>query len=108
MSILEFIILGLATWRLTSLLSEEQGPFGVGDWLRKRLGAGGDEQGAYAKNAIAAEVICFWCVSLYSGAFWLSLWLLAGEIAFYAALPFALSAFALALHSQGVRVRKNR
>lgn len=108
MSILELIIFGLATWRLASFFSEEEGLFNVGSWIRRKLGVEVDERGFYAKNKIADEFLCFWCMSLYCGVFWFLMWVLSKKVAVYIASPFALSAFALVLYSNGTRVRRNR
>jgi hypothetical protein len=59
----KLLVLILATWRLTSLFTQELGPFDVFERLRDWVG----EQGH--KNPVAREIsrglACFWCNSLW-------------------------------------------
>lgn len=106
---LEFIILGLATWRVASLLSDEVGPFGVCEKLRGAIGVKLDDYSEpYGTNWLANIVVCIWCVSMFVGLAWAALWWLAPTAAVAVALPFALSAWVPVLHSKNVRIRRER
>jgi len=64
------LLLILATWRLTSLLSNvnEAGPYGVLNKLRYWLGVRWDEKSEpYGKTEIAKGLLCFWCCSVWVG-----------------------------------------
>lgn len=92
---LEFVVLALATWRLTSLLVWEDGPFEVFARLRRRLGVRYDESSvAYGTNWLAKGVVCPACVSVWFGFGWAGLYFL-WEPFWWLALPFALSAGAI-------------
>jgi hypothetical protein len=56
------VVLSLASWRLSSLLYNED-PLG---WLRRLLGIVELEDGTltYPENVIGATFSCFWCLSL--------------------------------------------
>lgn len=95
---LEIAVLALATWRLTSLLVWEDGPFEVFAKLRYGLGVRyveGSEQG-YGTNWFAKGVICPACASVWFGFLWAVAYYL-WQPSWWVALPFALSAGAIAL-----------
>lgn len=106
MSLIELIVLTLATWRLSSLLANESGPGGMLERLRRVLGVCTNDLGERTgKNALADEVLCQWCNSIWIGALWMGFYLWAPRAAFYAALPFALSTGTiLILTSKGLQV----
>jgi len=57
------ILLGLATWRLASLLHTED----AFEWLRKWIGIGHDEDGLpalYPDTQRAKAFHCFWCLTV--------------------------------------------
>jgi hypothetical protein len=96
--VLEFVVLALATWRLTSLLVWEDGPFEVFARLRHALGVRyteGSRQG-YGTNWFAKGVACPACASVWFGIMWATAYLLYPP-AWMVALPFALSTIAIAL-----------
>jgi hypothetical protein len=106
MTILEFLVLTLATWRISSILVEEDGPFEVFDKLRHKLGVRYDEHSyPYGENELAKTLTCIWCVSPWVGLCWMLFWLAWPQVAFYVALPLALTA-GLVIHGRGVRYRK--
>lgn len=92
---LDFIVLGLATYRLASLFSEERGPYRI--FCRLRVWAGeyyNAEQQRSATTEFGRGLICLHCCSIWFGAllavgyyFWPGIvWL---------CLPLALSAVAM-------------
>jgi hypothetical protein len=90
------LVLGLATWRVTSLLVEEGGPWNLLGRLRHRLGVRYDEASrAYGLNVLSEALTCAWCLSLWTGAGWTIFWLATGRLALWVALPFCLSAAAV-------------
>lgn len=92
---LEFVILALATWRLTSLLVWEDGPFEVFARLRHRLGVRYNESNvAYGTNWFAKGVVCPACASVWFGFGWAIAYVL-WEPSWLIALPLALSAGAM-------------
>lgn len=55
MSIFLFVLIGLACWRITHLLSKEDGPFHIIYLIRKKAGAG----------FFGSLLDCFYCVSIW-------------------------------------------
>jgi len=107
MTILEFAIFALATWRISSLGAEEEGPWGLFDLARYKLGVRYDSEGyAYGKNEFANRLVCIWCISGWIGTGWIVFWLMVPQVAFWCALPFALGAVAIVTNARGVRARR--
>lgn len=107
MNPLEFLSLSLATWRLSSLLVEEEGPFCCFSRLRDLAGVRQDDDGhAYGENELGYILSCIWCTSLWVGLFWFVFWLIVPRVAVYASLPFSLTAATALIHGRGVRYRK--
>jgi len=100
LSVLEFIVLALATWRISSLLVDEVGPFRIFIRLRQLVGITHDmdDNVAIIPDGFLPEVLsCIWCCSIWTGLFWTVMYLLC-DYSFYLALPFALSAVAIKFH----------
>ena len=76
--LMTIIILILATWRVTSLLTAEQGPFGILDKIRHW-----------------GIPDCLWCMSIWVAIFFTGIHWYSSNLAFLIALPFALSAGAI-------------
>lgn len=98
MSVLEFVVLALAVWRIAALLSYERGPGDVFLKFRAALGITPGDDGEPAEwpdRFPASAVVCVWCLSVYVGAAWALLWLAWPVLAFWLALPLALSAAAV-------------
>ena len=73
----EVIIVGLAAWRLTALISYERGPFDVFLRFRQVLGFEHDDKGepeSWPGNTLARIVSCPWCLGLYSVAGMYGVW----------------------------------
>lgn len=99
MALTELVVLALATWRLTSLIHSEEGPYNVFDWLRHRLGVRFNPLSEmYASTEAAKAVLCPWCLSIWVGLAWALAWLIFPALAFWLALPFALSAASIWMH----------
>lgn len=68
--IVNLVIMILATWRLTSLLHSELGPFDLFVHIRKMFGILHDDLGypfGYPPNFFAKLFECFWCLSVWIG-----------------------------------------
>lgn len=91
---MELILIALATWRISSLLVHEEGPFMLLIKMRSLAGVYYDEfSDVQGKNVVARALLCVWCIS-----FWVALGftvLYFYGVAFWVALPFALSAVAI-------------
>lgn len=100
MSLVDFIILCLATWRISSLLVAETGPFDVFLKLREAVGITHDEDKKVAvipERFLPQLLSCMWCTSVWVGFTWVLLFLLLPQVALWIALGFAVSAGAIFL-----------
>lgn len=112
----DVLLMGLATWRISSIVANEDGPYEI--FKRLRLWAGEYVQKDYVptsdegiwtvregeRNATTPwgkGLVCIFCVSVWIGSLFLVLFLLRsliGPIHLYIALPFALSALAVVIN----------
>jgi hypothetical protein len=89
---MDFLILALATFRISSLIADEDGPLGALEWLRSRIGVERDEGGqTYGTNNFAVGVICLWCNSLWIAITLVILYLWLGQMFIFICWPLALS-----------------
>lgn len=98
MTIFEFVVLAMATWRISVMLSKETGPFHIFEKIRELTGIKHDIDGnvLHIPQKMFAELLsCVWCDSVWVGTFWVLLWLFFPQISLFIALPFALSTLAI-------------
>lgn len=63
---IDLVLLSLASWRLTSLIVQEDGPFDIFIKIRLWLGVAYDQNSQpYGKNVIARGILCMWCASVW-------------------------------------------
>jgi hypothetical protein len=90
------IILSLATFRIASLLVNEEGPFGIFVRLRGAVGVTLNQYHQEEATTIWGELFtCIWCMSVWAGCGWTLVYFIFPTIAIWLALPFALSAAAI-------------
>lgn len=92
------IILALATWRVSSLLVNEAGPWDAFRRIRELAGIEHDEEGKIylvPERFFAQVLSCVWCASLWVGGGWTLVGFLAPTMTQWLALPFVLSAGAI-------------
>lgn len=66
----ELLIGVLLTWRITSLINAEAGPFDMFGKFRDLMGLGFDEYNRPTyKHEAARMIACFWCASIWVGLF---------------------------------------
>lgn len=102
MTILDLLLLGLATWRMAALLVKEEGPWHIFHRIREGVGIKHAQDGSFgiiSDTWLAGVLSCVWCTSIYIGTFWTILYLLFPEITIYLTIPFALSALAILIDS---------
>lgn len=85
-TLVELVIYILATFRITSLISLEKGPFSSMRRLRRLIETG---------SVVDRLIECTWCVSLFVALGWVVLIALWPDVAIWVALPLALSAGAI-------------
>lgn len=93
---MDYLILALATWRISSLLVEESGPWQIFARLRARVGVRYDENLQRTADSMIGELFsCIWCMSVWIGlliAFCYQTW---PHQAVWGLMPLALSASAI-------------
>lgn len=92
---MHYLILALATWRLSNLLVNEDGPANI--FVQTRAFVGVQEYEDKQNNAIAGIFACIWCMSVWVGALFGMGWLAWGDAVLWVALPLALSTVAIAI-----------
>ncbi len=91
---MNLLIAALATWRLTTLLVNEDGPLDMLVKFRSFIGIEWDAQSEpYGTNFIAEAFTCVWCLSIWIGA--VVAIFIAPTIAWYPVYALALSAAAI-------------
>lgn len=103
-TVIDIIILGLATWRFASLLANEDGPFEILAKFRRFVGVrsmtGFDVNNkpalptVFGTNELAKMVLCVWCNSVWIGLV-ITLFYALFPVTAWLCLPFALSALAI-------------
>jgi hypothetical protein len=65
-NVFELIIYSLFVWRVSSLLSREEGPYDLLERFRFRIGVRYDENSQrYGTTMISKAVLCLWCISVW-------------------------------------------
>jgi len=95
MSFTIFFALGLAAWRLASLLANEDGPWMIFKRLRQKAEQWCNKYPFCRELGLHDLVACEWCNSVWIGAGLTLLYLWIGETILYLALPLALSTVAI-------------
>lgn len=99
----DLLVIALAVWRISSLLTSEYGPWHIFVHIRERFGIvhnGNGRPAQWPETFMGELLTCVWCISLYVGFILTVLYLLTGSIIVWICLPFALSAFAILVNKQ--------
>ena len=93
---MNYLILALATWRISSLLANEDGPYNIFEQLRNYVGVHYDEySNPQGINELGRMLLCLWCNSIWIGLVLAAGYWLLGDFIVWLSLPFALSAIAI-------------
>lgn len=99
MTLLQFLILSLATYRISNLLIDESGPFELLDIFRYKIGVRhNDKNIPYGLNQFAELFTCIYCLSIWIGVVITVSYTIIPEYTSWLCLPFALSSIAIGLH----------
>lgn len=100
-----FLLLALATWRVSSLLVNEKGPLDIFERLRTLAGIEhtqvGDSPEYYkaVSDTFFAQVLdCVWCCSVWVGIGWSILYYFSPTVSMWIALPLAISTTAIVVN----------
>lgn len=92
---MDFLVLALAVWRISSLLVNESGPYTILDLFRHQVGVRYTDKGeSYTTNELAELFSCIWCLSIWIGGLVTILYYFFPIWTYWLCLPFALSAIA--------------
>lgn len=97
---IEILILGMATWRVSSLFVREDGPWFIFRKIREAVGISHDGWGkifAVPDTLAAGMLSCLWCCSVWVGGAWALAYFFYPLIAYKLAIAFALSTAAILL-----------
>lgn len=89
LTLLDLLLSSAALWRVSSLFVKEFGPDNMFERLRDWAGT--------KSKLLSGLLDCIWCFSVVAGILYSIVWLIAPKLARVIALPFALSAGAIAL-----------
>lgn len=98
MEISHLIIYGLATWRISSIIVREDGPFHMFLRVRKMAGIIHDIDGnpIQSPDGFFSELLfCVWCSSVWVGLFLTVFWFFTPEWSLIFSVPFAFSGMAI-------------
>jgi hypothetical protein len=97
MDFVTLLVVGLATWRLSSLLANEAGPFDVLARIRHKVGVRYSDAPPYdvqGTNTVSKGIICIWCNSVWIGVvFTIALMIYPNTV--FILLPLAFSTIAI-------------
>lgn len=102
-----FFVLALAVWRISNMLVNEDGPWMIFEHLRLRAGLLPPEYPDSPRETDppgempGSLLSCLWCMSVWVAGLFILLCALHYNLAFWAAMPFALSAVACLLDRWG-------
>lgn len=98
---LDFLILGMATWRISSMLVQEKGPWNIFEKIRKLSGIEHDDNGnalLIPDNFFANVLSCIWCCSVWVAIAFFVCFLIWNNAIIFFAFPFALSSISILLN----------
>ncbi len=70
---LRVLLVGLAAWRIGSLLVYERGPFAIFERLREVFTIGDGDDPGHLRREVSAALDCVWCITVWAS---IALWLL--------------------------------
>lgn len=92
------VLLGLASWRIANLFSQEEGPFRIFVRIRRLIGIGHDADNipdSWSNNYLAQMFSCLHCFSLNVALVLAVAFYFYPTLTTYASLSFAISAVAI-------------
>lgn len=101
----DFVVLALATFKLSSMMVIEQGPAGIYAKFRDLIGIKYRQGDFIPENWLASEMTCQYCAMIYPALILTLLYFFFPRVTIYISFPFALSTIGtLLMTSKGVQV----
>lgn len=104
---LHFVVLALATWRISNMLVAEDGPWLVFEHIRLRVGLQPPTYSDMQRETDPPGKMpgtlfnCVWCLSIWIATGWLGAYAASRKVTMWLALPFALSAISCMIDRWG-------
>jgi len=97
MRLIDLVIYGFATWRVASLLVNENGPWNLFVWLRELTGIEHEDGEVFIiPSGFWPDLFsCVWCCSMWVAFFWLVFWMAWPWMALRVAIMFSFSTVAI-------------
>lgn len=96
---IDFLIMGLACWRLSNMIVGEEGPWHVFARIRQWVGVDSNLAGVYPEDRWYVQVFeCVWCASVWVGIALAALYSVYPWLAVMLSVPFGISAMAIVIH----------
>lgn len=97
------LLLILATWRLSHLLSKEDGPYDIATRIRYWAGVRYDKNSSeYPETELGKLVMCMYCNSVWIGMGLVALYALSPKLTLLLSAPFSLSGGSLLINRDEV------
>ena len=98
MSMLDIAVISLAVWRISSLLSREDGPFYIFSKIRHLAGVEYDiNSKPIPKNELSRGLLCLWCTSIWVSVVFCVIYFLWPSWTVMMLTPFAVSTIAIVI-----------
>jgi hypothetical protein len=101
MPLIDFIIGIMTVYRLSSLLSYENGPFEIFVRIRRWAGIMHDDEGIpiqWPRTFFGELLSCLWCNSVWMGFFWIVAYCIHRDLTIYSSVLLALSTGAIIIN----------
>jgi hypothetical protein len=105
-NVLELAVVGMAVWRIASMITSERGPFDIFTRIRKLAGVVHNEFGlvdAIPDGNFAYLLTCVWCFSVILAIPYVILLYFFRDAMMWISYPFAISALAILFGSHAER-----
>lgn len=99
MTFLDLLIVGLACWRMSSMIVDEEGPWHVFLRVRDWVGVDDGYGGVYPDDEWYKKIFeCIWCCSVWVGLGFAVSYYISPFFTVLLSFPLAVSAFAILFH----------
>ena len=99
----QLVVIGLATWRVSSLFANEEGPFQIFSHIRHALGEQYVNGQRIATTHVGKGLACQWCNTVWFAFIWILI-ILIDPFFIYAAMIFAVSTLAIIVEEAITRI----
>lgn len=91
------VVLGLATWRISIMLTAESGPYDIFGKIRDVFGLYYDEYSNCQGGAVTAALCCVECTSIWVAGFLAFVFFILGHLDVWSYIPFVCATSAISV-----------